>query len=154
MAVGSKFSRDMRINNMVYQKTVLGPPLWNAFYSDAAIAVNLYGFLKIIFAYDLNCFKDFGLSVENSTLVQDMERCHEELHKRGRAKQVAFDQSKESMHILALHGSQGSNFRLLGVPFDHALSMKDAVLEMVGEATWKMAAILRTGKKNSRTVNW
>ena len=24
--------------------------------------------------------------------------------------------------------------------------MKDAVLEMVGEATWKMAAILRTGK--------
>ena len=145
VAVGGKFSRDMRISNMVYQGTVLGPPLWNAFYSDAAIAVNLYGFLEIIFADDLNCFKDFGLSVENTTLVQDMERCQKELHKWGRANQVTFDPSKESMHILALHGGKGSNFRLLGVPFDHALSMKDAVLEMVGEATWKMAAILRTG---------
>ena len=34
---------------------------------------------------------------------------------------------------------------MLGVPFDHALSIKDTVLEMGGEATWKMAAILRTG---------
>ena len=80
-----------------------------------------------------------------STLVQGMTRCHQELHKRGKANQVTFDPSQESMHILALHGGQGSNFRLLGVPFDHALSMKDAVLEMVGEATWKMVAILRTG---------
>ena len=50
------------------------------------------------------------------------------------------------MLILALHGGQGSNVRWLGIPFDHALSTKDAVLEMVGQATWKMAAILRTGK--------
>ena len=136
----------MRISNMVYQGTVLGPQLWNAFYSDAAIAVNLYGFLEIIFADDLNCFKDFGLSVENTTLVQNIKRCQKELHKWGRANQVTFDPSKESMHILVLHGGEGSNFRLLGVPFDNALSMKDAVLEMVREAKWKMAAILRTWK--------
>ena len=31
VAVGGKFSRDMRISDMVYQGTVLGPPLWNIF---------------------------------------------------------------------------------------------------------------------------
>ena len=83
--------------------------------------------------------------MENATLVQDMERCQKELHKLGRANQVTFDPSKESMHILKLHGGKASSFRLLGILFDNALSMKDAVLETVEEATWKMAAILRTG---------
>ena len=46
VAVGSKFSRDMQISNMVYEGTVLGPPLWNAFYADAAVAANLYGSLE------------------------------------------------------------------------------------------------------------
>ena len=50
------------------------------------------------------------------------------------------------MHVLALHGGEGPNFRLLGVPFDHALSMRDAVVELVSEATWKMASILRTAR--------
>ena len=50
------------------------------------------------------------------------------------------------MHILATNGGEGFNFRLLGVPFDHALSMKDAVAELVCEVRWKLAAILRTGR--------
>ena len=48
--------------------------------------------------------------------------------------------------MLALHGGEGPNFRLLGVPFDNALSMRDAVAELVGEASWKMASILRTAR--------
>ena len=47
---------------------------------------------------------------------------------------------------MALNGGDGSNFRLLGVPFDHALSMRDAVVELVSEAGWKMASILRSGR--------
>ena len=58
VAVGGKFSRDMTINNMVYQGAVLGPPLWNVFYADAADAVHVHDFLEVIFADDLNCFKD------------------------------------------------------------------------------------------------
>ena len=50
------------------------------------------------------------------------------------------------MHILALRGGVGPNFRLLGISFDHGLSMQDAVHDIVGEATWKMGAILRTHK--------
>ena len=104
VAVGGKFSRDMNTNNMVYQGTVLGPPLWNVFYADAALAVNMIGFLKLVFADDLNCFKEFGFHVPNNTLLKEMDRCQSELHKWGRANQVSFDPAKESQHILALNG--------------------------------------------------
>ena len=134
----------MQINNMVYQGTLLGPPLWNVFYADAAGAVNVHNFLEVIFAEDLNCFKDFSLSTENAAIIEDMNKCQGELHKLGRANQVTFDASNESMHILRTNGGEGSNFRLWGVPLDHALSMKDAVGELVCEVRWKLAAILLT----------
>ena len=57
VAVSGKLSKDMHIHNMVYQGTVLGPPLWNIFYADAAVAVNLLGFLEIIFADDFNAWQ-------------------------------------------------------------------------------------------------
>ena len=94
VAVGGKFSRDMKIKNMVYQGTVLGPPLWNIYYADAALAVNLHGFLEIIFADDLNCFKDFGVQTPNSELQTEMDKCQKELHKWGNANQVSFDPAK------------------------------------------------------------
>ena len=59
----------MNINNMDYQSTVLEPPLWNTFYGDAAVAVNLLGFLEVIYADDLNCLKDCGLRVANVDIV-------------------------------------------------------------------------------------
>ena len=69
-------------------------------------------------------------------------RCELELHKWGKANQVSFDPATESKHILALNGGEGSNFRLLGVPFDHAISMRAAVEELVSEASWKIASIV------------
>ena len=155
VAVGGKFSRDMKIKNMVYQGTVLGPPLWNIYYADAALAVNLHGFLEIIFADDLNSFKDFGVQTPNSELQAEMDQCQQELHKWGNANQVSFDPAKESKHILALHGGEGANFRLLGVPFDNALSMRDAVGELVSEAAWKLASIVRSARffTDSELVN-
>ena len=56
------------------------------------------------------------------------------MHKWGKTNQVSFDPAKESKHILALNGGEGQNFRLLGVPFDHALTMRDAVVDLVFEA--------------------
>ena len=50
------------------------------------------------------------------------------------------------MHILATNDGEGFNFRFWGVPFDHVLSMKDAVGELVCEVRWKLAAILRIGR--------
>ena len=140
---------------MVCQGTSLGPPLWNIFYEDAADAVHLHDFLEIVFADDLNAYKAFDFTTANEALYVDMRNCQREVHKWGKANQVSFDPSKESMHVLALHGGEGPNFRLLGVPFDHALSMRDAVVELVSEATWKMASILRTARffTDSELVN-
>ena len=43
--------------------------MWNTLYGDAAVAVNLLGFLEAIYADDLNCFKDYGLRVANVDIV-------------------------------------------------------------------------------------
>ena len=75
VAVGGKLSRDMKIQNMVYQGTVVGPPVLNIYYADAAQAVNLHGFLEFFFADDLNCFNDFGLHTPNSDLHEEMHSC-------------------------------------------------------------------------------
>ena len=145
----------MKISNMVYQGTVLGPPLWNVYYADAAQAVNIHGFLEIIFADDLNCFKDFQSNTPNIELHEQMHSCQRELHKCGKANKCSFDPTKESKHILALHGGKGDIFRLLGAPFDHALSMRDAVCELVSEASWKAASLLRSVRffTNGELVN-
>ena len=78
--------------------------------------------------------------------MQTLDRCQSELHKWGKANQVSFDPAKESQHILALTGGEGMNFKLLGIPFDNALTMRDAVVELVSEASWKLASILRSGR--------
>ena len=136
----------MKIHSMVYQGTALGPPLWNIYYEDAALAGKLHGFLEIVFADDLNCFKDSGLLIENLELHAEMRQCQVEFHKWGRANQVSFDPSRKSRHAFALHGGKGPNFRVLGIPIDHALSMKDAVSELVNGASWKIASILKTAR--------
>ena len=104
--------------------------------------MNFIGFMEIVFADGLNCFKYYVLNAVNETLHAEMHQCQRELHKFGKATQVSFDPAKDSKHILASNGNEGCNFKLLGVPFDHALSMRDAVVELVSEAGWKMASIL------------
>ena len=84
----------MSIHNMVYQRTVLGPPVWNVYYADAAAAVKLIGFLEIVFADDLNCFTDFGLNVTHETMREEINQCQLELHKWSKASQVSFDPGK------------------------------------------------------------
>ena len=75
-----------------------------------------------------------------------MHNCQREFHKWGKANQISVDPTKESKHILVLHSGEGDNFRLLGAPFDHALSMRDAVCELVSEAPWKAASVLRSAR--------
>ena len=102
MAVGGKLPVDMHISNLVYQGTVLGPPLWNILYEDAAVAIHVHDFCEIVFADDLNAYEAFALATPNEALKTDMKTCQLELHKRGRANQISFDASKESMHVLAV----------------------------------------------------
>ena len=103
-----------------------------------------HGLLEIVFADHLKCFKDFRLFIPNSELHAEMRRCQHEFDKCVNANQVSFVAAKISKHILALHSEERHNFRLLGVPFDYALSMRDAVGEIVSEAAWKIASVLRS----------
>ena len=81
VAVAGTFSRDMRISDMVYPRTILGPPRRNIFYEDAADAVHLHDFLGIVFADDLNAHKAFDFTDANETLYVDMRNCKQGVHK-------------------------------------------------------------------------
>ena len=55
VVVGGEKSGITELTNSVFQGTVLGPPLWNMFYADAALATQLLRFVEAVFADDYNC---------------------------------------------------------------------------------------------------
>ena len=147
VVVEGQMSKIMELLDMVYQGTVWGPPLWNAFYGDARTAVHKCGFTEVVFADDLNAFKEYSASTPDETLHSDMEQCQTEVHKWGAANQVAFDPAKESKHILATQGrGSGGAFKLLGVTFDSGLIMADEIHNLVIATSWKIAAVARTSR--------
>ena len=89
--VGGAFSKPMSLKDMVYQGTVWGPPLWNAFYGDAKKPVQEAGFKEEVYADDLNAHKEFPATVENKTLLKEAANCQKLLHRWGRANCVCFD---------------------------------------------------------------
>ena len=50
--VGGQESDNMTLENMVFQGTVWGPPLWNSFYADSYRPIRMSEFSEIIFADD------------------------------------------------------------------------------------------------------
>ncbi len=130
--------------NMVYQGTVTGPVLWNLFFEDSRQPINECFYTEIEYADDLNAYRVFPSSVDNEAIKRNMRVCQQELHAWGSANQVDFDASKESQHILSMHDSTDSVFKMLGVSFDSELSMSQAVAEIVTAAGWKMRTLLRT----------
>jgi hypothetical protein len=144
VVVGGEKSNQFTLENMVYQGTVWGPPLWNTFFEDARKAIHELFYTEIVFADDLNAYREFGKDVPNATLLKSLELCQAELHSWGEANQVTFDHTKESFHILSASEAHGGDFRTLGVTFDVFLNMKEAVNEVVVEAGWKLKMLLRT----------
>ena len=142
--VEGKKSEFMQLMDEVFQGTVWGPMLWNAFYGDSSKAIRKHGFTEVVYADDLNAFKAFENTVEDSKIWSDMNDCQQELHRWGDGNQVSFDPGKESKHILGtgLRGDGGS-FILLGVTFDVGLIMADEIQNLCSSVSWKAASILR-----------
>ena len=69
------------LSNMVFQGTVLGPTLWNSFFSDIAFAASSGGGEGRLFADDLNVFKKFPLSVPNVVIKANMTIAQREVHR-------------------------------------------------------------------------
>ncbi len=143
VVAGGAQGEDMTPTDMIFQGTVWGPWLWNNFYEDARIAINEALFQEIVYADDLNAFREFLLRTPNADVFCATTSCQRELHAWGRAGQVAFDAGKASHHVVSHVAPEGPNFKILGVLFDCGLTMAAAIHELVGECRWKIRALSR-----------
>ena len=76
---------------MTYHGTVWGSCLWNIFYEDAGLAVQVASCLEVVVAYDFEAFRTFPLKTPNKAVIRKAEECQKELHKWDRANQMQFD---------------------------------------------------------------
>ena len=79
VVVEGHFSDKMVLKNMVFQGTVLGPSLWNLFHEDARRAIQETGFEEIVYADDLNGFKEFERNTSVVSVLADAKKCQTEL---------------------------------------------------------------------------
>ncbi len=143
--VGGRSAGREPLRDSVFQGTVLGPPLWNAFYGDARRAVTQLGFIETVFADDFNCWKSFrkkNLPVQVKAELE-LRGAQKELHLWGNANSVVFDPAKESFQLLHRSLYLGDDFRILGVLFDSQLLMYSATRVVATEAGWRLQKLLR-----------
>ena len=143
ICVQGEYSEIMQIENSVYQGTVLGPPLWNSFFSDVAVPASSAGGKEAMFADDLNVFHTFDRHVPLTEVTDILERCRSRVHKWGTTNRVSFDASKE--HLVVLHPSlnHGPSFKLLGCMVDPDLRMHSCIEQVLSKIRPKVTAILR-----------
>jgi hypothetical protein len=143
VVVNGKSSAPYCIKNQVYQGTVLGPPLWNVFFSDVSSAIQS-SWTEAKFADDLNVFRAFDYGDDNGEILRELGVCQQSIHDWGRANRVTFDASKEHTVVLSKTEPFGDTFRFLGPLIDCKLTMAEEVDRIRGKACPKVKAILRT----------
>ena len=108
------------------------------------IPIHAAGFVEIVYADDLNGFREFEHNASVDSVMTEAKRCQTELHKWCKANQVSFDPAKESVYIVSHAQTHGDSPKLLGVTFDSKLRTDLCVRETVSQALWKLTTILRT----------
>ena len=83
VVVGGERSAQINLKNMVYQGTVFEPPLWNVFYEDARLAINEWLFTEVMYADDLNAYREFAMNTPTDVVLKSMDCCQNELHAWG-----------------------------------------------------------------------
>ena len=144
VVVNGAHSEPLTLENEVFQGTVLGPPLWNTFFSDVDEAACSAGATAFKFADDLNCYKLFPATTPTESLLTDLRNTQEACHSWGRANQVLFDANKEDFAVLHRSEGHGEDFRVLGTWFDTGLKMQTAVKKLTAVCAPKLKALLRS----------
>ena len=144
VVVQGKRSCNMDLANSVFQGTVNGPPLWNAFFADVAIPAASTGGREAMFADDLNVFEEFDQHTPLEQVTADLETCRSRVHKWGATNRVSFDPSKELVAILHPSHGHGPAFKLLGCMVDNDLRMHTCIEQLLSKIRPKITAILRT----------
>ena len=95
VAVEGELSDTFDLENMVFQGTVLGPTLWNLFFSDVAEAATRFGGTEAMFADDLSMFKSFDRLTDNLAIKNDLSATLNEVHAWGIRNRVSLNVAKE-----------------------------------------------------------
>ena len=88
-------SEDFVLNDMLFQGTVLGPPLWNVFFADVGEAARSTGGKEAMFADDLNMFQKFPRLAPLADVTSKLSECKTRVRKWGEANRVTFDVAGE-----------------------------------------------------------
>ena len=144
VVVGGQCSDDMELANMVFQGTVLGPPLWNLFFADVALPAQSTGGEEALFADDLSVFQKFDRFLPVADVKAKLSECKEQVYKWGTTNRVSFDEQKE--HLVVLHPiyGDGDHFKLLGLFLDVKLTMRVAIDDIMSRVHPRVTALLRT----------
>ena len=97
-------SEPFTLEDQVFQGTVLGPSLWNAFFADVAVPAGAGGGQAAMFADDLNVFQLFDRQVLVEELMEELSDCRSRVHTWGRTNRVSFDAAKD--HLVVMHPSE------------------------------------------------
>ena len=137
-------SEDLIIDNSVFQDTVLGPPLWNSFFSDVSVPAQSISGQESMFAGDLNVFQKFNRLQPLPEVTSSLQKCRTNVHRWGRSNRVSFDASRE--HVIVLHPVQhhGAAFNFLGCLVDTDLRMQSAIDQLTSIVNPKITAMLRS----------
>ncbi len=142
--VNGQKSNPVQLRDMVFQGTVWGPSLWNAFFGDCVCAISVCGFEAVIYADDCNAFRVFPRHTPNSSIHESLAECQESLHQWGRANRVTFDAGKEETMVISTVDACGGPTKLLGIEFDNKLVMATASHKCATKAALKTRSLLRS----------
>ena len=136
-------SEVMLLSNMVFQGTVLGPSLWNAFFGDVSVSVPQGSQEIKLFADDLTVMTHGPQHMSEELIFEELREVQTRTHAWGRKNQVQFDPAKE--HFCIIHPTQGSgeDVKLLGALFDYALTMQPCIEGILSKIRHKIRALLR-----------
>ena len=133
----------MCLCDMVFQGTVLGPSLWNAFFGDVAIAVPIGRQEIQLFADDLTGTTSCAVSVSNDILMFELRQMQHRTHEWGHHNQVTFDPSKEFFRVVHPREGVGDPFRMLGSRIDCQLTMVLCIEDILSKCRPKIRNLLR-----------
>ena len=94
VVVAGAESTEFRLCNMVFQGTVWGPPLWNAYFGDSSCVLRELGFCVVIYADDYNACKVYPRCDHNRLIMSKLCEFQGELHRWVAVTKMQFDAGK------------------------------------------------------------